>query len=67
MWARGVFMLTQVVHTVATVPKRLTFLVTNCIVQNEINYVCSENDEGRCFPHLSIAVFLARHHRTVSG
>jgi len=41
----------QVVHTVATVPKRLTCLVTNYIVPSEINTVYSENDEGRCFPH----------------
>lgn len=41
----------QVVHTVATVPKRLTCLVTNYNVPSEINTLYSENDEGRCFPH----------------
>jgi len=39
------------VYAVATVPKRLTYLVTNYIVPSKINTVYSENDEGRCFPH----------------
>jgi hypothetical protein len=44
-------MLMQVVHTVATVPRRLTCLVTKYIVQSEINSVYSEKDECRGFPH----------------
>jgi len=39
------------VHTVATVPERLTCLVTKYTVPSEITTVYSENDEGRCFPH----------------
>ena len=43
-------MLMQMVHTVATVPKRLTCLITNYIVPSEINTVYNENDEGRGVP-----------------